>query len=523
MKLFGSIAELLQVIWRKNGQQITLRPNQATTYTASRDNQLPPGDAANILVGESSTQALTNKTINADSNTITNIENADIKAGAAIDAAKIADGSVDNTEFQRLGTAGVNAAGNLVTTDGTQTLTNKTITSPAGLTKADVGLGNVDNTSDATKNAASATLTNKTIDGDNNTVQDLPETAIKTNLTNASKFFTRDASGVPESATKAVPAGAVVGTTDSQTLTNKTLTTPTLTTPLSSSYQDFTEIAAPGTPASNTSRLYVKSDGKFYSKDDAGVEVGPFGSAGGAESAVTITNADYTVTDVDGYTLILMSTGNTNRTVTLPTVSDNSSRQIKIKKVDSGTGQVIVDGEGAETIDGATTYTMYVQYDEITIQANNPGTTWNIINKNLSLFSEATAVGGNGYGSTNTGVRRFSALTDSAGIDFVDAAGAGTTATCLIPGIYELCTFDFRSAGSAQLAITVNSNKLTSGSPVDTPDAFVEAFAWSGTTNVAAGVTCVTRLAVGDVIRFQGLGNTGTTQTRARVRIITRI
>lgn len=50
----------------------------------------------------------------------------------------------------------------------TQTLTNKTLTSPVintptGLVKGDVGLGNVDNTSDATKNAASVTLTNKTL------------------------------------------------------------------------------------------------------------------------------------------------------------------------------------------------------------------------------------------------------------------------------------------------------------------------------------------------------------------------
>lgn len=50
----------------------------------------------------------------------------------------------------------------------TATLTNKTLTapvinSPTGLVKADVGLSNVDNTSDATKNAATATLTNKTL------------------------------------------------------------------------------------------------------------------------------------------------------------------------------------------------------------------------------------------------------------------------------------------------------------------------------------------------------------------------
>jgi hypothetical protein len=47
----------------------------------------------------------------------------------------------------------------LVTTTGTQTLTNKTITSPSGLVKGDVGLGNVDNTSDANKPVSTAQQT----------------------------------------------------------------------------------------------------------------------------------------------------------------------------------------------------------------------------------------------------------------------------------------------------------------------------------------------------------------------------
>lgn len=56
----------------------------------------------------------------------------------------------------------------LVKISGAQTLTNKTLTSPVintptGIVKGDVGLGNVDNTSDATKNSATATLTNKRI------------------------------------------------------------------------------------------------------------------------------------------------------------------------------------------------------------------------------------------------------------------------------------------------------------------------------------------------------------------------
>lgn len=47
--------------------------------------------------------------------------------------------------------------------------TSPALTTPTGIVKGDVGLGNVDNTSDVTKNAASVTLTNKTVDLTNNT------------------------------------------------------------------------------------------------------------------------------------------------------------------------------------------------------------------------------------------------------------------------------------------------------------------------------------------------------------------
>jgi len=54
------------------------------------------------VVGTSDTQTLSGKSIDADANTITNIDNNDIKAGAAIDATKISNGIVDNTEFDYL-------------------------------------------------------------------------------------------------------------------------------------------------------------------------------------------------------------------------------------------------------------------------------------------------------------------------------------------------------------------------------------------------------------------------------------
>src|SRR5712664_3534360 len=50
------------------------------------------------------------------------------------------------------------------------------------LVKGDVGLGNVDNTSDATKNAAAVALTNKTIVGSSNTISNLTTAMFAANV-----------------------------------------------------------------------------------------------------------------------------------------------------------------------------------------------------------------------------------------------------------------------------------------------------------------------------------------------------
>ena len=68
-------------------------------------------DIDSSVVTLTGTQTLTGKTIDADAtgNSITNIEDANIKAAAAIDATKIADGTVTSTEFQYINSLSSNA------------------------------------------------------------------------------------------------------------------------------------------------------------------------------------------------------------------------------------------------------------------------------------------------------------------------------------------------------------------------------------------------------------------------------
>ena len=76
--------------------------------------------------------------------------------GAAANAATNAATALTNHEADTTNIHGIADTSILVTTTGTQTLTNKIITSPVGIVKGDVGLGNVDNTSDANKPVSTA-------------------------------------------------------------------------------------------------------------------------------------------------------------------------------------------------------------------------------------------------------------------------------------------------------------------------------------------------------------------------------
>lgn len=71
---------------------------QITNHLADTTTHGTTGD----IVGTSDSQTLTNKTFDADSNTLSNVDNGNVKSGANIDAAKIGTGVVSTTEYNYL-------------------------------------------------------------------------------------------------------------------------------------------------------------------------------------------------------------------------------------------------------------------------------------------------------------------------------------------------------------------------------------------------------------------------------------
>jgi hypothetical protein len=240
------------------------------SQTANRTVVLP--DASVTLTGTSDTATLPNKTINADNNTITNIDNNEIKANAAIDATKLADGSVSNAEFQFINTLSSNAQDQLDAKASSASLTAHTGASTGvhGVSGAVVG------TTD------SQTLTNKTLVVASNTIT----TAASGNLTSTElnaaldelqdDIDTRALNSDLTTHTGASTGvhgviGAVVGTSDTQTLTNKTITfaSNTLT-----GVQDKATLTTKGdlyvaTASATVARQSVGSDGQVLTADSS--------------------------------------------------------------------------------------------------------------------------------------------------------------------------------------------------------------------------------------------------------------
>lgn len=108
----------------------------------------------------------------------------------------------------------------------------------------------------------------------------------------------------------------------------------------------------------------------------AGVNQGAHQLTGGVNNTVTTFNATTTLDGTHRYVRMNVAAA---ATVNLPAVTGITGRVYSIKKVDPSVNVVTIDPSGAETIDGATTFPLAIQYESVTIVSNG-STGWDIFN-----------------------------------------------------------------------------------------------------------------------------------------------
>src|SRR5215217_79222 len=151
--------------------------NIGTVVLAKGDIGLGNVDNTSDSTKNAATVALTNKDLTSGTNTFPTFNQS--TSGNAATATKL-------LTARNINGVAFDGTGNITVADATKVPTTTTVNGHAlsgnvTVTASDLSLGNVDNTSDATKNAATVTLTNKTISGASNTLTNIAQSSV-TNL-----------------------------------------------------------------------------------------------------------------------------------------------------------------------------------------------------------------------------------------------------------------------------------------------------------------------------------------------------
>jgi hypothetical protein len=115
-----------------------------------------------------------------------------------------------------------------------------------------------------------------------------------------------------------------------------------------------------------------------------------------------LSSAGYSILNGDGYEVIAVSTGASNRVVQFPDATANAGRKIKFVKTDSGIGFIECDPIGTDKVRGSTT-SLYIiaQGEEATFIAI--GTDWVLIGNPIRTVGVFVVNTGNPAPSTITG------------------------------------------------------------------------------------------------------------------------
>jgi hypothetical protein len=122
----------------------------------------------------------------------------------------------------------------------------------------------------------------------------------------------------------------------------------------------------------------VEVDGTVFATSFNGTSMTLSGSTtigGSLTLPITSKTADYTITNSDH--TVLVSAASANVTITLPTAVGLTGRVYIIKRTDNSANSLTIDGNAAETIDGAATRNISLQYQTLTLQSD--GANWFIL------------------------------------------------------------------------------------------------------------------------------------------------
>jgi hypothetical protein len=380
-------------------------------------------------VGITDAQTLTNKSIDSNSNTITNIKNADIKTGAAIDRGKLATGTADqviindgfgilSSEAQLAVSRGGTGAATLtgyVKGSGTSALT-----AASTIPRADIATGTIDHV---------------LINSGSGAVSSEAQLAVSRGGTGAATLT----GYVKGTGTSALTASATLPRADVATGTANHVLINSAGGALSSEAslavtRGGTGLSAVATgdilygSATNTvSRLAVGTNGNVLTLASG---IPSWGSAALAASVVTKTSA-YTATVNDD--VILCSASGGAFTITLPAAATRTGKFLWIKKTDSTFSAVTVDGNGSETINGALTTTLNTQYEGIQIVSD--GSNWTIIDRLIPSEATLSAFTITAFGTVSSQETYYKRNGDSLRMfgDFQGSGSTAVTATVALP------------------------------------------------------------------------------------------
>ena len=118
----------------------------------------------------------------------------------------------------------------------------------------------------------------------------------------------------------------------------------------------------------------------------------------------------YPILDNDRIKRIEATTGAGDLTYTLPTLADNPDRVIEVFKTDHSAGNIIVDGEGAETINGLATVKTNLRYSGFRLKAQSSEWHCELI-RNEKCYYAGTNYNGVALDVTGTNFTKVAAAT----------------------------------------------------------------------------------------------------------------